>query len=566
MLPLPSSAARTALLSLLAGVTALALAACSADEPDSAASTGADRANGTAITVFNGATGAMTENFNPFATSPLQPTLGVIYEALFHYNLATTSDPAPLLATGFAWNGDGTELTITTRDDVRWSDGEPFTAEDVAFTFNTVAHTPELNPAGLAPTGVAIDDSHLVLTFAESSFMQEPQVLGAQAIVPEHVWRDVADPTFEINPDPVGTGAFTVESFSEDHYVLAANPTYWGGEPKVSTVRYVSLDSADDAAAAFVAGDVDWMSAYLPDLDALVADHPTLSYVNTPASTTSIFTCSSAQLGCTGPQTDKAVRQAIYWALDRGQLNASAGGGFAGEASPTLLLPQRDGAWVTDPANLLVPQGGDLERATELLEDAGWVEGGDGVRVRGGERLSLSIQAVAGWSDYIALNAAMAEQLAAIGIELVPTEVTWNEWNEDMILGTFQLSLDSIGLGASDNPYFTYGKWFDGANTAHVTESANGNSARFRHAEVDAALAAARATNDEAEQAQAYARVQEVIIDELPYIPVYVNSMLTEFSNARATGWPSEADTYAMPASWKNWDNGMVLKAIVPVG
>lgn len=520
---------------------------------------------GSTITVFNGATGTITENFNPFSTTALQPTLGVIFESLYWYNLASDTEPTPLLATGFEWNEDGTQMTIHTREDVVWSDGEPFTAADVAFTFNLVKDTPALNTTGLAATAEATDDSTVVLTFPEPSFMQEPNVLGNRAIVPEHVWKDVADPVTEINSDPVGTGAFTVKTFSAQSYMLTANPDYWGGEPAVKNVRFISLDSADAASAALVAGDVDWMSAFLPGLEDIIATNPDLAYVNTPAMTASIFTCSDAAAGCVGPQTETAVRQAIYHALNREQLNNLAGGGFAATASPTLLLPERDAAWIADEAHLEAPQSADVETAKDLLDAAGWVEGDDGIRTKGGERLSMTIQTVTGWSDFISLNDAMTQQLAEVGIELKPSQVSWNEWNDAQQSGKFQLSLDSIGLQASANPFFTYDKWYNSANTTPVGENAiGGNASRFSNKVVDDALAVARSTADEAVQAEQYALIQDVIAEELPYIPIYVNSMLTEFNNSRATGWPTNEDKYAMPVSWKAWDNGIVLKSITP--
>ena len=553
-----------ALVATAAVASAALLAACGGPSGGTGATTGGDASS---ITVFNGSTGTITENFNPLSTTALQPTLGVIFQPLYWYNLASDAEPTPLLATAHEWNEDGTQLTITTRDGVSWSDGEPFTAADVAFTFNLVKDTPALNTSGLAATAEATDDTTVVLTFPETSFMQEPAVLGNQAIVPEHVWKDVADPVTEINSDPVGTGPYTVKSFSAQSYVLEKNPEYWEeGLPKVDEVRYIALDTADAASAALTAGDVDWMSSFLPGLDDLIATNPDLSYVNTPALTASVFTCSNADLGCEGPQTDKAVRQALYLAIDRTQLNNLAGGGFAETASPTLLLPERDERWITDESLLTAPETADVAAANEILDAAGWEPGDDGVRVKDGERLSMTIQTVTGWSDFISLNDAMKQQAAEAGIELVPSQVAWNEWNQAQTTGTFQLSLDSIGLGASSNPYFTYFGKYDSANTVKVGETASaGNYARFSDPDVDAALAVARATDDEAVQTAEYAKVQAIIADELPYIPIYVNSMLTEFNTSRATGWPTDDDKYAMPASWKAWDNGIVLKSITPV-
>jgi peptide/nickel transport system substrate-binding protein len=516
------------------------------------------------VTVAAGA--ITTKNFNPFSTTALQPTLGVIYEPLYWYNFAKQSDPTPVLATGFSWNAAGTELTIKTRHDVKWNDGQPFTAKDVAFTFNLVSKTPALNPSGLAATAKAVSDDTAVLTFKSKSLMQEPAVLANQAIVPEHIWKDIKDPTTNLNENPVGTGAFKLKSFTPQSFVLTKNDQYWEqGKPAIKEVRYIPLESADAASAALVAGKVDWASAYLPGIDNIIKSGKDLSYVNTPVMTTLIVTCSNAGLGCTGPQTEPAVRKAIYLAMNREQLAKLAGGGVAGVGSPTLLLPDRDRDWIANPESATLPQSADAAEANKILDAAGWAKGSDGVRTKGGKRLSLTIQTVTGWSDYISINDTLKQQLAAIGIELKPSQVSWNEWNAAQTNGKFQLSLDSVGLGASTNPYFTYDGKLATVNTAPVGKTATaGNFARFSNPAIDAALAAAAGTADKAVQKAEFAKIQAVIADQLPYIPIYVNSMLTEFNTSRATGWPTKDNMYVLPAAWKAWDAGIVLKTITP--
>lgn len=540
-----------------AAATALALTACSGSDSSG---------SGSVLTIFNGATGTITTNFSPFSATALQPTRGLIFEPLFWYNLATGADPEPQLGQTFSWNEDGTQLTITVREGVTWSDGEPFTAADVAFTFNLIEKTPALNTSGLSATAEATDDTTVVLTFPEPSFTQEPDVLGGQGIVPEHLWKDVDDPTTFTNEAPVGTGPFTLDKMSSQSYSLKANPTYWDGEPAVKEVRYISLESADAASASLTAGEVDWMSAYLPSIDTIVGSKKELSYINTPTMTTCLMTASNAELGCTGPQTDPAVRRAMYYAMDRAQLNKLAGGGFAGVASPTLLLAERDSDWIANADNREVPQTADTDKANQILDEAGWTMGSDGVRVKDGERLSMTVITVTGWSDYISLNDTLVQQFAKVGIELKPSQVSWNEWNQAELTGNYQLALDSIGLGSSTNPYFTYNPKLNSANTVPVGESTSaGNVGRYSNADVDAAIRAAAITNDVEAQKQAYATIQDRLVEGIPYIPIYVNSLLTEFNNSRFTGWPSEEDLYALPASWKAWDCGIILRKVKPV-
>lgn len=545
---------------------ALALSGCSSS---SSGARGSSDAGTSRITIFNGATGTIAKNFNPFSPTLLQPTLGLIYEPLFYYNLASSADPKPELATAYKWNDAGTELTITTRKGVQWTDGTPFTAKDVAYTFNLMHDTPALNTSGLNATATTTDDNTAVLHFAQNAFTQEPQVLGNTPIIPQHIWSKISDPTKDINKNPVGTGPYMMKTFSNQSYSLVKNPHYWEkGVPKIDTVRYISLSNADAASAALLAGKVDWMSSFLPNLNDLLKGHKNITYVNTPALTTSLFTCSNAALGCKGPQTDVAVRQAIYYAIDRTQLNKLAGGGFAAPASPTMLLPDRDKKWITDASLVTAPQTGNAAKAKQILEADGWTMGSDGYYSKDGQKLSMTVQMVTGWSDYISAADVMKTQLKKVGIELKTAQVAWNDWNDAETKGTFQLSLDSIGLGASSNPYYTFQPHYNSSNTAKVGEAAStsGNYARYSNPKVDAALQAASQTNDEAAQKAQYAIVEQEIARDLPYIPVYVNSTLTEFNTDHATGWPTNDNKYAFPASWKSWDNGIVLKNLKPTG
>jgi peptide/nickel transport system substrate-binding protein len=160
----------------------------------------------------------------------------------------------------------------------------------------------------------------------------------------------------------------------------------------------------------------------------------------------------------------------------------------------------------------------------------------------------------------------MTQELKEVGIELKPSQLAYNEWSNNEVQGKFQLSLDSIGLGPSSNPYFTYNPHYSTSATAKVGQAAgnSGNYARYSNPAVDQAIAAAGATNDATVQKQQYAIIQQQIIKDLPYIPIYVNSTLTEFNTSRATGWPTNDNKYAFPASWKSWDNGIVLTNLTP--
>ncbi len=548
-----------------AAAAALALSGCSSNS-------GSGKSSGSSsVTIFNGQVGNFTENFNPLNPTGayLQPTNGVIYEPLFYYNKARAEKPVPLLGTSYSWNDDGTQLTVKVRQGVKWSNGSAETADDVVFSLNLISNNAALNTTGVGWVAKKTTDDTVVITFPTTAFTLEPQVLGNEPIVPESVWKSISDPTKVTNDKPVGTGPYELKSFTPQSFVLKKNPNYWGtgsSAPKVDEIRYVSLANADAATSALEAGQVDYMGAFLPTLKSIIAKHKNLSYTNSPQATTSLFTCENVDLGCTGPQTDPAVRQALYYAMDRTQLDRQAAAGFSSPASPTLLLNTVNKSQIIDPKNLEVPQRADVSRAKRILEADGWKLGSNGYYSKDGQELDLSINVVSGWTDYDTICQLLQGQFKAAGIKLAVNQMAQNAWSQAETTGKFQLSMNSINMGVSSNPYYQYNNYLSSLATAKVGDSATTNTSRYSNSIVDAAIKTLATTNDPSTQEAAYKTIQDQIVKDMPYIPVYVNSALAEYNNTRATGWPTQDNQYAFPLPWGgNWGVGIVLKTIRPV-
>lgn len=555
----------------LAASVAIALTGCSSSGSGSAAAGSGSGSGSSTVTLFNGSVGNFTENFNPWLTTgaELQPTQGVIYETLFYYNMSRSQAPVPLLGTKYSWNSNGTQLTVDVRQGAKWSDGSALTAADVAWTLNHYESTPALNTLGQTWTTEQSGNS-VVLTFPTTSFTLEPQILGNIAIVPEKIWSKIPDVLKTTNTTPVGSGPYMLKTFTPQSYTLQKNPHYWGtgaDAPKIDTVRYISLANADAATSALESGQVDWMGGYLPTLKSIVKQHPNLSYVNTADSTTALVTCSNASMGCAGPQTDPAVREAIYYAMDRTQLNKQALNGFGEQGSPSLLVPAVNSKWVADKANATLPTGADVAKAKSLLQAAGWTLGSNGYFSKNGQELDLTVNVVSGWTDYDTDCTLLKGQLAKAGINLTVNQVAQNAWSNSETTGKFQLSLNSVNPGASASPYYIYNNYLSTGATAKVGASAATNTSRFSDPTVDATLKTLASTNptDTAAMLKGYGTIQNAIVKDMPIIPIYVNQALTEFNNTHATGWPSASNLYAFPEPWKAWDSGIVLKTIRPV-
>jgi len=203
--------------------------------------------------------GVQTENHSPFATGSSALSLGyafTIYEPLMMRNQARPSEePSPWLAESVVWNEDFTEAVITPREGVTWSDGEEFTADDVAFSIQLRKDFDALNAAALPYDTIETDGTTVTVTFTAGQFVNQSKLYDL-VMVPEHIWADVEDPTTDTNPEPVGTGPYTPESWTPQAATVVARDDYWGGEPAVPEIRYSSYNDNNALTTALTTGEM----------------------------------------------------------------------------------------------------------------------------------------------------------------------------------------------------------------------------------------------------------------------------------------------------------------------
>ncbi|PGH46867.1 ABC transporter substrate-binding protein [Streptomyces sp. Ru87] len=520
------------------------------------------------LVAYTGQSGDYQANFNPYSPSMIDGP-GTIFESLFFYNVTGETEPKPLLGTEFSWNEDGTELSVTLRGDVKWSDGEQFTADDVVFTLDMITKHPSMNNTGYQGKAEAVDDTHVKITFDDPAYMEGPQLLGKIWIVPEHIWGKIKDPSKDVMKEPVGTGPFKLDSFKPQAFTLAANPGYWGGEPELKKVRYLSLSGNQSGADALAAGKIDWQTGPVPDIQNVEKNYPGYKAVTVPMNQTVLMTCSNADLGCKGPQTDPAVRRAIYHALDREQINSLAFQGTSSEISPGFALPERDKEMVSkELENDIAPMKPDANRATEILEEAGYRKGSDGIYAKNGKKLELGVKVVTGWTDYITALDTIGQQLKKAGIKITPQQLSWNEWSDTRAQGEYELIIDSLYPGPAPDPYYVYSYFYSSSSTAPVGEAANPNFSRYKSAAVDKALAELKKIDSEDTEARQphYDTIQTTLEQDMPYIPVLTGGTTSEYNAEQFTGWPTEDDLYAFPAIWSRPDHAQIFMSLKPAG
>jgi peptide/nickel transport system substrate-binding protein len=546
---------------LAAASTAITVLLGSAAGCSSLASSAAGTGN-SIITISNGGTGQFTDNFNPFSPTAASGTLGMVYEPLMFFNTGRPNDVEPLLATNYQFSDGGRKLTFTLRSGVKWSDGQPFSSADVAYTFNLLRN-PALNLSGTPLlSAVATDPTHVVLTYKTPQYSQLPYIAGYTYMVPEHIWKTVKNPSTFVDAHPVGTGPYELSSFTPQQFLMVKNPHYWEpGKPQVHGFRFVSYTGNDSADAALSSGQLDWDSVFMPDVQKQYVDQDPAhnKFANIPTVTTVILP-NLAQ----GPLSDLAVRQAMDLGLNRTAISESAWAGLASAANPTLLIKNSFSNDIA-PQYLNETPGYDPAKAKQILEQAGYTMSNGVFHDRTGKPLTITCLVTAGYTDWITALQVMQQQLAAIGITLHVQQLSNAAVNSAEQNGTFQMALTNIG--AQPTPYLVYDGAFSSAYTAPVGKPAVSNYSRFSSPAVDSALSAIAGTdphNTAAIKAQLI-RIENVIVNQLPYIPIVQASGLTEYNTQDATGWPTPANLYAQPQPFYSPDLGIVAKNLVPV-
>jgi peptide/nickel transport system substrate-binding protein len=499
-------------------------------------------------------------NFNPLTTAAAVrwPTLAGVYEPLYVFN-SVKSEFVPWLAVGHEWREDNRVLRITTRGGVRWSDGEPFSARDVYFTFNVMRENTALDRRGVwkfLEDVTLVDESTVDFRFQRLYVPGFGEVV-AQQIVPEHIWKDLEDPVAFPNENPVATGPFTeVRVFRNQVYELGSNPYYWQeGKPAVEALRFPAFPSNDRANLALVFDEADWAGNFVPAIDRVfVGRSPETHAYWFPLTGSTIFLYANTTRA---PFDDVRARKAFSLAVDRDLLVDVALFRYSRPADATALsdafLSWKDpealaaGDWV----------GYDTERANALLDEAGYKRDDAGFRVdENGEPLSFEILTVSGWSDWVRAAQVISRGFAEIGVKASVRTYDFGAWFQRVQEGDFDLSLGWSYEGPT--PY-TFYRWLMASETVEpVGDIAPGNWHRFGSAAADSVLKAFEGEPDPEGQRRLAAELQRIFVANAPAIPLYPNPSWAEFNTGRFEGFPTAENPYADPSPNK-FDRGEVL-------
>ena len=489
-----------------------------------------------------------SDSSNPFlaAGQSLPGTLSMVYERLFYVN-SMNGDETPLLGVSYEWSENSLKLTVKTRQGVLWSDGEAFSAQDVAFTFNYINEHPALDLSGIWGgdlTAVeAPDDQTVVFSFSAPN-TPVFTYLATQAIVPEHIWSKIDDPVIYINEEPVGTGPFLVDSVTLQQFAsYVRNPNYWmEGRPYIDRVNFSVIKTNDSALMVMLLDEVDYAFLYVPDVkNTFVARDPEVHAYYWPVANSNLLYLNTAK-----KTLDQVTfRKAVAMAIDKKSMSEKIFYGDAGAADPTGILPAQLDEWGS--ANLkAMSYNYDPDGARKVLKDAGfsWDAAGNLLGLDGESLPVFKILVGSGWTDFIGMAQIISNDLEVLGIKTSIDQQSWGGYIGGIQNGTYDMAI-CWSTGAGPTPYYFYYKMLSPEFSAtEIGDTALSNYARFTDPAVTAALASYRATSDPTAQLDAIHTIAQVVLENVPFIPLTDRPSFICYNTSTFVGFPSDENPY----------------------
>jgi peptide/nickel transport system substrate-binding protein len=499
-------------------------------------------------------------DFNPYNGSVNGESFGILYEPLVYDNLLS-DQKTNWLASSYQWSPDSKTLTFTIRSGVQWTDGQPFSAADVVFTFNLIKQHPELDLqavwtvlSSVAPEG----SDKVVMTFSQPAVPNFYQIAGQTAIVPQHIWSSFTDPGKQKVAAPVGTGPFTMSSCTPQNITFTRNPNYWQkGLPYLQTVNYPAFLDNTPANLYLATGQAQWGGQFIPNIDTfyVARDKVHNHYWFPPIQNINIwFNLKRA------PFDNKLVRQAFAYAIDRGTVSQKGEYGYEPPGNQTGVLSPTFDSWIDQTQVAKYNYKFDPVKAASLLQQAGYTKDSSGIlQDASGKKLSFTIINISGYTDWAASVQVIQDNLHSIGIDIKPQNLEMSAYNDKLFTGNFDLAYGSLNTSPGPTPYYELRNTLHSGTTAAIGSQANGDYGRYINPAVDTLFDQFGATTDPAKQHDLIKQVEAIMLEDVPVIPVTEGVAWYEYSTKDFGGWPTTQNPYAAPAPWNLPDWEVVL-------
>ncbi|WDL97910.1 ABC transporter substrate-binding protein [Alicyclobacillus sp. ALC3] len=513
------------------------------------------------LTIVPNVTASFSDNFNPYGSTNMAGTQGNIYETLFYFD-GTTGKQFNLLGKSFAFSNGNKTLTVQLRSNVKWSNGKTFSAADVVFTFNDLKKYSDADTNGLwqqLTSVTAPNPNEVVFNFKQANIpFAEQYVLGETFIVPKYQWSQYGDPSkVDITyKKAIGTGPYVLSSFSTQDYKFVPNKYYYLGVPKVPVLNYPAFASNSSADLALASGQVQWAGVDIPNIQT--------TYVNRNKNNHYYFPPNEPVMlyaNLHNPLLSQlAVRQAMNLAINRQTLASKGESGYEMPASPTgLVLPPQQ-AWLNTslPSSALKFTLNDA-KAQQILKNAGFRKDSNGIYAKNGQELSFTLIAPSGWSDWNEDQLLISQELDKIGMKITVQEPTFSAYYTQVNPGSgktpnYQLAMSYTDTGPT--PYRTYYDMLDSKGAFNLEGYSN--------SQVDQLFNQFSATTNTATQKQVINKIQQVMVNQLPVIPLLNGALWFEYNNSGWTGWSNQSNLWIDPSPYTYQAAAIVLDHLRP--
>ncbi len=478
-------------------------------------------------------------NFNPLINNnnSLYQLQRLIYEGLVAFD--ENKDIKPALAEAWQISADGQSIELTLRRDVTWHDGEPFTAEDVIFTQQLINSNNQMQGTSIYRTSLqqisdirAVEENVLRITF-NRPFSNGLEVLTFP-ILPKHLFQD-SNAEKLINGDfpMVGTGMYKVLEYEHMQLLtLARNDGYWGSKPYIDNITVAIVPDREAQLSLFENGEidaaqplaVDW-AKYTDGKNEKVYEYISNQYeflginFNKPA------------------LNDKNLRQAFAYAIDRHTIVKNL---YLGHGT-VVDVPIQPISWIFDDEN--ITYGFDSEKAKKLLADYGYEDNGSGVLISPVNSSELKLKLITNKDNLLREKTAyyIQDELQKIGIEIEVVLLEWDEFNQELAAGNYDLVL--AGWDLADMPDFSF--------AFHSTQPKTTNFISYTNEEMDSILEDIFKAPSREQKQEAYKLLQNHITEELPYISLFFkNSAVAVRSNIKGNFHPQSDNHYNGIEEW----------------
>lgn len=533
-------------------------------------------AGSTTLTILNDTGLPFDCNFNPFRVSLNGGDVqwGYVYEPLVVLNQVYkpgvgVPQQYDWLASSYKWSKNSRSVTFTIRNGVKWSDGQPLTAADVLFTFQYIKKYPALDVGGAWQTMSSIRQegaNRIVVGIKPGHIAGFGAIASNTYIAPKHIWQHITNPVSQKDPRPIGSGPFTVSSCSPQLLTYQKNPTYWqANKVKIDRIVYPNYTS-NNAANHDIEGPLGssaWGYDFVPNIQkTFIAKDPKYRHYWFPAVSNLYLTPNLTNPLLKSP----LVRQAISYAINRKLISKQSENSYLPPSSQTGVIgifpswydknaDAQHGYYHYNPA-----------KAISLLQKAGFTRGSDGIfQTSAGQKLTLPIIAIGAFSDAVTGATIITNEFKAVGIDSSVDAVAGNLFDNDIAKGSFTLAY-GVGSSSGVTPYAELYSVLDSANSAPIGQSALANFERWTDPATDKLFAAFGSTTNAAKQHHIMDQIEEIMLNEVPTIPVVQAVDWNEWGDKTIVGWPTAAKPYVSPCGWctTNTPTGVILTHIRP--